>query len=301
MDWAYLAFEQYEDELLREIQFHGIQETIRKGRLFILKKDLDLTWAQLKIKNPQSFQFQSIKEAADFLKSKNLFWGHSPTQFHRRAELIQEKLSNKKEKPIDFLKPTPKKDFGFWSLLDEKTLLYSEKTGHAYPLNEVQFIESPEPPSRAYLKLWETFTLHTPPPPPNAQVLDLGACPGGWTWVLDQLGCQVISVDKAPLDVKLQKKPKITFLKKDAFKLDPKDIKNPEWLFSDIICEPIRLLELVENWLKVHPQLKMVCTIKYKGVTDHPTTQKMKAIPGSRVVHLNCNKHEVTWIRLPKP
>ena len=82
----------------------------------------------------------------------------------------------------------------------------------------------------------------------------------------------------------------------DAFKLKPQDIENPQWLFSDIICEPPRLLELVENWRSHHPQLKMVCTIKYKGKTDFQTTEKFRKIPCSRILHLNCNKHEVTWL-----
>lgn len=296
MKWAYLAFEQYENELLDEIRFHHSKETARYGRLFFLNEKLPLNWAQLSIENPQILNFSSIKEASDFLKNKNLFWGNASSDFHRRSELIREKLGVRKIKPAQLAQNFTKRNYGFWYLLDDKSLMYSEKTGYPFPITEIQMQELTEPPSRAYMKLWELFTLHLTPPEKNARVLDLGACPGGWTWVLLQLGCQVTSVDKAPLDPQLKG---YTYLKKDAFKLLPQDTEKPDWFFSDIICEPRRLFELVQNWLKVFPDIKMVCTIKYKGKTDFETTEMFRKIPGSRFIHLNCNKHEITWIRLP--
>jgi 23S rRNA (cytidine2498-2'-O)-methyltransferase len=38
-----------------------------------------------------------------------------------------------------------------------------------------------------------------------------------------------------------------------------------------------------------------VCTIKYQAETDWEQTLKFLEIPGSRIVHLHHNKHEVTW------
>ena len=50
------------------------------------------------------------------------------------------------------------------------------------------------PPSRAYLKLWELFTRLGHWPRSGERVLDLGASPGGWTFVLaNQLGANVVA------------------------------------------------------------------------------------------------------------
>lgn len=297
MKYAYFAFDGYENELESEMSFKKIKKTTQHGRLFFSDQQAPLHWAQLELTNFKKVKFQSVNDAVKILKAENLFWGAYSFQLHRRTELIQNGLKNRTPAELNFLGQPAARDYGFWCLLDNNTLLFTAKTNHSYPLGHVKMKEDQEgPPSRAYQKLYEALTLHTPPPKAKSKVLDLGACPGGWTWVLHQLGCHVISVDKAPLDESLQNQPNITYLKKDAFKLDPQSIENPEWLFSDIICEPEVLLELVLKWQKVHPKLKFLCTIKYKGTTDFKTTEKFEKIPGSKIVHLCCNKHEVTWI-----
>ena len=50
--------------------------------------------------------------------------------------------------------------------------------------------------------------------------MDLGASPGGWTYVMQSLGAKVTSVDKAKLDQKLQRF-QITYLQQSAFAIDP--------------------------------------------------------------------------------
>ena len=44
------------------------------------------------------------------------------------------------------------------------------------------------PPNRAYLKLWEALVRLRRWPGPGERCLDLGASPGGWTYVLAKLG-----------------------------------------------------------------------------------------------------------------
>jgi 23S rRNA (cytidine2498-2'-O)-methyltransferase len=38
-----------------------------------------------------------------------------------------------------------------------------------------------------------------------------------------------------------------------------------------------------------------LCTLKFQGETDHATARAFAAIPGSQLLHLSCNKHELTW------
>ncbi len=299
MKFGYLAFKGHESELLGEIQYHGFQKVIQMDRLFLMEANLSLAWSQLKLSNIEIIKIDSINQAARALKTEQKLWASYSFHLHRRTQLIQEKLIRVKKKKLHFLDKIPSEPFGFWCLLSENEILKSIHTSSALPLGEVEFEENKIiPPSRAYLKLWEVFTLHVAPPQAHQTVLDMGSCPGGWTWVLQSLGCQVLSVDKAPLAPQIAELPRISFFKGDAFKIKPQDIPKPDWFFSDIICEPQALLDMVLLWQRAYPQMKFICTIKYKGSTDYDVTNRFLQIPGSRIIHLYHNKHEVTWIKI---
>jgi 23S rRNA (cytidine2498-2'-O)-methyltransferase len=162
----------------------------------------------------------------------------------------------------------------------------------------VRFVEDRTAPSRAYLKLWELFTLLGKRPYPSERCIDLGASPGGWSWVLQRLGARVVSVDKAPLDRSLVGLAAIDYRRESAFALDPRTIGPVDWLFSDVVCYPKRLLTLVQRWLAADTVRCFVCTVKFQGATDFDVMQAFAAIPGSRLLHLHHNKHELTWVRL---
>jgi 23S rRNA (cytidine2498-2'-O)-methyltransferase len=42
----------------------------------------------------------------------------------------------------------------------------------------------------------------------------------------------------------------------------------------------------------------MICTVKFQGKTDHAVVREFAAIPGSQLLHLHHNRHELTWFRL---
>lgn len=290
---AALAPQDYERPLLEEL---GSRVQEQYGRLFLYEGS-DPYWAQNIWLNTQRFEFQSISEAAKQLRAIQRNWFLHPTAAHRRAQLIQEQLPPLKPKPLAFRAPVPTAPLGSWTLLDEKTMLYSAQCSSPFANGELLFQENKiDPPSRAYLKLWELFTVESFVPKPGAKVLDLGSSPGGWTWVLDQLGCEVISVDKAPLADTLKLSSRVKSLSESAFALDPKTIGEVDWLFSDIICYPERLLELVNKW-KGHAK-NFVCTIKFQGPTNHDVVAEFLKFPNSRVRHLTNNKHELTWTSL---
>ena len=86
-------------------------------------------------------------------------------------------------------------------MLAPDTILASARCSSPFVNGEVTFVEDRSgPPNRAYLKLWEALTLIGETPKPGQLCLDLGSSPGGWTWVMQGTGANVISVDKAPLD-----------------------------------------------------------------------------------------------------
>lgn len=299
---ALLAFPGFEKELEEELRHDGASLLEKRERLF-LTGPLERTpvWSQQRWLNPDFHAIESIGNAAKLLRSLGKNGACYSFHLHRRSELIQEQLRAKKAKPLSFLGEVPAAPTAAWTLWDEKTLLASPSSDSAFPLGEVTFDEdSKNPPSRAYLKLWEAFTLHVPPPGRGARVIDLGSCPGGWTWVLAALGCETWSVDKAPLDPRVAKMKNVTFLKKDVFKLDPADTAPMDWVCSDVICTPDRLAVLVDTWEAANPRAGFVCTLKFKGRTDFASIDAFRARPGGKLVHLCANKHELTWIRPPQ-
>ena len=135
-------------------------------------------------------------------------------------------------------------------------------------------------------------------PAPGELCIDLGAAPGGWTWVLGRLGCRVFSVDKAELAPQVAAMPGVNHCLGSGFGLEPRHVGQVDWLFSDMICYPDRLLETVQEWLAADACRNVVCTLKFQAQTDHETARAFAAIPGGRLLHLSCNKHELTFVKL---
>ncbi|MBI3444389.1 MAG: hypothetical protein HY055_03275, partial [Magnetospirillum sp.] len=256
-------------------------------------------WAQNIWLNPQRLDVASIGEAAKALKAIQRNWWPYEFHLHRRTALLVEKLPKVSAKPLVFGQPAPTAPLGSFAWIDESSLLASAQCSSPFPNGEAVFIEDRQaPPSRAYLKLWEALTLAGVMPRPGQTCVDLGACPGGWTWVLATCGARVISIDKAPLAANVAAMPNVTYRQGSAFGMEPAEIGPVDWLCSDVICYPERLLRLVERWLDSGLARNFICTLKFQGETDHAAAAAFAAIPGSRLLHLSQNKHELTWMRI---
>ena len=292
LETGYLAPEGFEEELAQELQ--GI--TSRHGRLFFAEGGpQNVHWVQNIWLNPQTLSFQSISEAASLLRALGPLWTHYSPSPLRRSELIREKLPFFSPKPLAFPTLPPNAPIGSWTLLDPSTLIASPKCSSPFPNGEPSFLETKEPPSRAYLKLWEILTYLRKMPKRGERCLEIGASPGGWTWGLAQLGAEVIAVDRAPLAPNVCRS-NISFLKQDAFSLKPSDLPPLDWVFSDVICYPGKLLEWIQPWLEKN--VSLICTLKFQGEEGYPFIEAFQKIEGSGLIHLFHNKHELTWYRL---
>lgn len=249
---------------------------------------------------PFLLEFGSISEAATALRGIQRNWAPYPSRHFRRTALIAEALPHVSLKPKAFPFALPANPMGGFTLLDEHLLLGSARCSSPFPNGEFQFVEDREgPPSRAYRKLWEALVLAGEMPGPGDFCLDAGASPGGWTWALAGLGARVLAVDRAPLDPKVAAMPGVSSLRHDAFTLKPRDLGPVDWLFSDVICYPEALLGWIRSWMESGLAKNFICTIKMQGEGfDRATTDRFAAIPGSRVIHLWHNRHELTWINL---
>jgi 23S rRNA (cytidine2498-2'-O)-methyltransferase len=293
---AYLAAEGFVAELAHEL---GPVEFACERLLVMPGPPVPAAWAQNIWLEPREISVASIADAARKLRAIQRNWAPYAPRLHRRAMLIQDRLPVVSAKPLVFGTPAPTAPLGSWTLLDAGTVLASPQCTSAFPNGEARFVpDRSGPPSRAYLKLWEALTLIGRCPGPGEVCLDLGSSPGGWSWALAQMGARVISVDRAPLAPEVAQLSGIEHRRDSAFALDPAAIGPVDWLFSDIVCYPARLLALVERWLAAGTCRRFVCTIKFQGMTDHATASRFAAIPGSTLRHLYHNKHELTWIKL---
>jgi 23S rRNA (cytidine2498-2'-O)-methyltransferase len=306
---GYLAPEQYLAELIHELKNQTKIDHIYDRLVLTSDPPIPSVWSQNIWLNPRLIPVQSISQAARELKAIQRNWALYSFQLHRRAQLISEQLPKVSSKKIEFpeelfeLKEKTKSPMGSWTLVEKDLLVASPHCSHPFPNGEVYFKENKKiPPSRAYLKLWESLTLIGQTPGAGDLCLDMGSSPGGWTWALHELGAQVISVDQASLTPEIKGLPRVRYLHQDAFTLDPHSIGKIDWFFSDVICYPSRLLELVQKWLKSGLCNKFICTIKFRGQEinslDREVIRAFTMIPGSTVRHLFHNKHELTWIKI---
>ncbi|MBL8673736.1 MAG: hypothetical protein JNL07_02520 [Rhodospirillales bacterium] len=300
MTTAYLAAEGLEAQLAEELRRAGIRVAATHGRLFLTGAPaVPAAWAANVWHDVRDAGIVSIADAAARLRDTQRNWAMYAPLHHRRAALIAARLPYVSAKPMVFPADPPAAPLGSWTLLAPDRMLYAARCASPWPNGEVDFVEDRlGPPSRAYLKLWEALTRLGARPRPGELCVDLGATPGGWTWVLAGLGARVIAVDKAPLDPGVAAMPGVEWRGESAFGLDPEAFERVDWLFSDIICYPARLLRLVERWRASGRVRNFVCTVKFQGGTDHDAADAFARIPGARLLHLHHNKHELTWASL---
>ena len=290
---AYLAAPGYVQQLIDEV---GDVAVVHDRLVLAGGAARNVAWAQNVWHEPVSLRIASISEGAWALRAIQRNWALYSCAQHRRATLIQDKLPHVSGRPLLFPADTPSAPLGSWTLVDRDTIIAAPRCSSPFANGEPRFVEDrDDPPNRAYLKVWEALTRLGVRPQPGDLCLDLGASPGGWTWALQQLGARVVSVDKAPLAPGVALLPRVEHRLQSAWALEPGELGAIDWLFSDMACYPERLLRLVREWMAAGTCRRFVCTIKFQGATDHATAAEFAAIPGSRLFHLSCNKHELTW------
>lgn len=272
-----------------------------RGRVVLAKSGPLPRWAQVSWTRPFWLEIASIADAKTRLKAIQRNWrAHLEREsgLNRRATLIEEALPHVGQRPLVFERNmrVPTAPLGAFLLWDKNLVLASAETTSPFEDGEPHFEENQiDPPGRAYLKLWEAFTVFGRMPREGELCVELGASPGGWTWVLGSLGARVFSLDKAPLAPNVASMPNVEHCLGSGFALDPSLLGEADWLFSDMICDPERLLELVRKHLAARSFRHAVCTLKFRSDKDHALVSAFTEIPGSSVRHLSRNRHELTW------
>ncbi len=108
-------------------------------------------------------------------------------------------------------------------------------------------------PSRSTLKLDEAFSVFVPKEEQEERItsgmrgVDLGACPGGWTYQLVRRGMMVQAVDNGTMDEELMASGQVKHFREDGFKFRP-ERRNINWLVCDMVEKPAKVTNLMIDW-----------------------------------------------------
>jgi 23S rRNA (cytidine2498-2'-O)-methyltransferase len=133
--------------------------------------------------------------------------------------------------------------------------------GYSLPSNNSQFfmgiprLKFPsDAPSRSTLKLEEAFHVFIAKEAWETRLasgmwaVDLGACPGGWTYQLVKRSMFVHAIDNGMMADSLMDTGQVKHHRVDGFKFEPPR-KNVTWLVCDMIEKPSRVAKLMGEWL----------------------------------------------------
>jgi len=140
-------------------------------------------------------------------------------------------------------------------LIDEASIVIAAsdpRSGSPWPMGIPRLKFPAGAPSRSALKLIEALEvfigserLHERMRAGRA-VVDLGAAPGGWSYVLAQRGMRVIAVDNGPLAESVLATQLVEHRREDAFRFRPE--RPVDWLTCDVVSAPARIAALVAQW-----------------------------------------------------
>jgi 23S rRNA (cytidine2498-2'-O)-methyltransferase len=115
-----------------------------------------------------------------------------------------------------------------------------------WPGGRARMRVSGERPSRAARKLEEAFAWLGVAPGPGEVCVDLGAAPGGWSWVLLERGARVVAVDPARLQPDLLARRGLAHRQMSAFAYAPDE--PVDWLLCDMAWRPLEVATLLAKW-----------------------------------------------------
>jgi len=122
----------------------------------------------------------------------------------------------------------------------------------AWPMGVPRLRASSDAPSRSALKLEEAFlTLLTPDErkrliKPAMRAADLGAAPGGWSWVLAKQHVRVLAVDNGPMAESALETGLVEHVRADGFTWKPPQAQD--WLVCDMVESPRRVASRMAEW-----------------------------------------------------
>lgn len=156
---------------------------------------------------------------------------------------------------------------------------------------------------RAEHKLEEAIDLwDLAPSLDGAQALDIGASPGGWSWVLANAAARVTAVDPGELDPRVAAHDAVTHLRVRAESLQF-DEPQFDWVVNDMNVDPPLAAEVllqVRPWLREGGRsvttLKLAGRSRPRGVLAEFVSRLEPGYAVEATQHLYSNRQEVTLL-----
>lgn len=115
-------------------------------------------------------------------------------------------------------------------------------------------------PSRAARKLAEAFAWLGMVPSSGELCVDLGAAPGGWSWLLLEHRARVVAVDPAKMDAALMRNSRLRHVEGSAFDYTPEE--PVDWLFCDMAWRPLEVAQMLGRWARLRQTRMLVANFK---------------------------------------
>lgn len=142
-----------------------------------------------------------------------------------------------------------------WTLAGDRVLLaqaaLAASSGQAGGIPRLRRLAGA--PSRSAAKLDEALAVLLSPEErarllrPGMSAVDLGAAPGGWTWVLARAHLRVTAIDNGPLAPQVLDTGVVEHVRADGFRWRP--ARPVDWLVCDMVEQPGRVADLIGRWL----------------------------------------------------
>ena len=173
----------------------------------------------------------------------------------------------------------------------------------AYMNGQCRMADDDAAPSRSYLKVEEAYGILGAEPQAGESVCDLGAAPGGWSYSAARRGARVVAVDNGPMKGGALGNPLIDHRRDDAFGFSPGREAVYDWLFSDMLEDPHKVLQsIVRPWLAGGWCRRFVVNLKFGRVDPIALLAELRSADspfakyasGVRIVHLYHDREEFT-------
>ncbi len=191
----------------------------------------------------------------------------------------------------------------------------SAATATRWPLGIPRLRRDGRAPSRSAQKLAEAIVVFLGEREgellrAGQRAVDLGAAPGGWTWVLASRGLRVTAVDNATLKGEVAHDALVRHLRADGLTWRPP--RPVDWLVCDIVERPDRIAELVAGWIADGDAQAAIFNLKLPMKQRYDTVRRCEAVIEQRLRgvgvratlalrHLYHDREEVTGCLLPLP
>jgi 23S rRNA (cytidine2498-2'-O)-methyltransferase len=135
---------------------------------------------------------------------------------------------------------------------DHMLLAASDADASPWPLGVPRLRQQSGAPSRSALKLEEALMVLLQGDErerllqPGMRAVDLGAAPGGWSWVLAKNHVRVIAVDNGPLAPALLDTGLVEHVRADGFTYAPP--RRQDWLVCDMVESPRKVAARMSEW-----------------------------------------------------